>query len=204
MDIDIKAIVYGKNVVEFVTVANEYCTFVENAADFEKTVFVDKSLKILSLLYLKALLLPSIESGNDEDVEKFVTEFDWQIVKNGIASVLADSDAYVDNFDQFMNETPEPVRCNISENMADIFQDLKDFLEIYKLGNEDISYEALFICNTTFADYWGFKLTNAMKMLHLIKFAPQSENEGEQKSEQVRKTDAWFISKAQQDYNQHD
>ena len=47
-------IVYSRNVVEFVTVANEYCTFVEHNAKLSRREFVDKTQKLFPLLYLKA------------------------------------------------------------------------------------------------------------------------------------------------------
>ena len=132
MDKPLKEIVYSSNVVEFVTVANEYCAYVERTTEFTSENFINKSLKLISLLYLKASLLPELEQINEEGNEKFVTEFDWQFIKNGIETLLGDKDKYLDFFDSEMNETPEPVTASIAENLSDIYQDLKDFLEIYK------------------------------------------------------------------------
>ena len=43
-------IVYSKNVIEFVTVAAETCLFLEHAAEFPRTDFIQKSIKILPLV----------------------------------------------------------------------------------------------------------------------------------------------------------
>lgn len=202
-----KSIVYSKNVVEFVTVANEYCGFLENAAGFNKDVFVEKSLKIIALLYLKASMLPIVEVDEDEDVESFVTEFDWKLIKNGIFAVLGDNDLYLDYFDEKMNETHEPVTCHISENLADTYQDLKDFIEIYKLANEDVSLIALNKCILAFAEHWGYKLLASVKILHILNFlGPENESENSNSIISDKKTNnkGWFISKAQQDYKNND
>ena len=49
-------VIFDKNTVEFVTVAAEYCGFLERARDMKRYDFVDTALKILPLLYLKATL----------------------------------------------------------------------------------------------------------------------------------------------------
>ena len=50
--------IYERNTLEFVTVALEFCTFVETAGERELFDFMDKAVKLLPLLYLKATLLP--------------------------------------------------------------------------------------------------------------------------------------------------
>lgn len=200
MDQDIKQFVYSKNVVEFVTVANEYCNFVENAPDHEKPAYIDKLLKILSLLYLKASVLPVFEEIDDEN-EKFVTELDWQLIKNGNEAVLSESDLYLDFFDQEMHELPEPATSSLSENIADIYQDLKDMIEIYKLGNEELSYMAIQTCSVNFKDFWGFKVVNSLRMLHILNY---SGNVKLYNLDTQKNKDKWFLSKAQQDFQEHD
>ncbi|KAB4198372.1 DUF5063 domain-containing protein, partial [Bacteroides uniformis] len=47
-------VIFDRNTVEFVTVAAEFCKFLEQAEGVKRSAFVDTSLKILPLLYLKA------------------------------------------------------------------------------------------------------------------------------------------------------
>ena len=204
MENEINALVYSKNVVEFVTVANEYCAFVENATDLDNQSLIQKLPKILALLYLKASILPIPSVELEDDNEKFVSELDWQIAKNGIEALLDESDVYLDFFDQDMNELPEPVAGSISENTADIYQDLKDLLEIYKLGNEELSFVAINTCNINFREFWGFKLVTTLKMLHILNFSKQGVENKLHKLNTQRDKDQWFLSKAQQDFQQND
>ena len=44
--------IFDKNVIEFVTVAAEFCAFLERAEGMKRKAFVDTTLKILPLLYL--------------------------------------------------------------------------------------------------------------------------------------------------------
>jgi hypothetical protein len=206
MEEELNKIVYSKNTIEFVTVAKEFCTFVENATELDGKTFVDKTLKLLSLLYLKALLLPNAEQLNEEGNEKFVTEFDWQFIKNGIASILDEKDTYLDFFDSEMNETPEPVTSSISENLADVYQDLKDFLEIYKLGNDNLSNDAIFECTENFKNFWGYRIVNTIRILHLINFYPVFDEQSIDilKTHAKRNSKDWFISQAQNDFQSNE
>jgi hypothetical protein len=196
----LKEIVYSKNVVEFVTVANEYCAFLEKVSEHDKPALIDKSLKLLSLLYLKVLLLPEVEQINEEVNEKFVTEFDWQFIKNGVQSILDNDDIYLDFFDAEMNETPEPATSSISENLADIYQDLKDFLEIYKLGVDELSNDAILDCCISFKEYWGFRAVNSIRILHNLQYVQKADGSGTINPTIKRNTKDWFISKAQEGF----
>ena len=54
---DKKTIVYSRNTVEFVTVAAEFCAYLEQSEGRKCRDFTDTVLKLLPLLYLKAALL---------------------------------------------------------------------------------------------------------------------------------------------------
>lgn len=55
--------VYEQNTLEFVTVALEFCAFVEATEQIVYADFTDKATKLLPLLYLKAALLPRVKTG---------------------------------------------------------------------------------------------------------------------------------------------
>jgi len=68
------SIVYHHDVIEFVTVAVQFCVFMESAGEKSQGEFVSTSLKLLPLLYLKGLLLPKLETIDDIVLEQTVTE----------------------------------------------------------------------------------------------------------------------------------
>ena len=78
-------VIFDKNTVEFVTVAAEYCGFLERARDMKRYDFVDTALKILPLLYLKATLLPPCEPIGEDEPEIFVTEEDYELIRRTVA-----------------------------------------------------------------------------------------------------------------------
>ena len=79
---DKKTIVYSRNTVEFVTVAAEFCAYLEQSEGRKCRDFTDTVLKLLPLLYLKAALLEDIEGAEDFLPEAFVSEQDYQALKN--------------------------------------------------------------------------------------------------------------------------
>lgn len=91
-------IIFDKNTVEFVTVAAEFCGFLERVNETKRRTFVDTVLKLLPLLYLKASLLPQGERIDEFDPETFVTEGDYERVRCAIAALMGEKDDYLDVF----------------------------------------------------------------------------------------------------------
>ena len=120
-------VIFDRNVIEFVTVAAEFCGFLERAEGMKRDKFVDTSLKILPLLYLKASLLPECEMMSDEYPENYVTEETYEILRMNIASVLTEKDDYLEVFLPDMAYSDTPLAAFVSENVADIYQEIKDF-----------------------------------------------------------------------------
>ncbi|MCD8495270.1 MAG: DUF5063 domain-containing protein [Bacteroides graminisolvens] len=176
-------VIFDRNVIEFVTVAAEFCGFLERAEGMKRDKFVDTSLKILPLLYLKASLLPECEMMSDEYPENYVTEETYEILRMNIASVLTEKDDYLEVFLPDMAYSDTPIKKCISEDLADIYQDIKDFIFIFQLGLNETMNDSLVICKENFGNIWGQKLVNTLRALHDVKYNT-SPFEDEEKSEE--------------------
>jgi hypothetical protein len=164
-------IVYSKNVIEFVTVAAETCLFLEHTAELIRTDFIQKSVKILPLLYLKALLIEIPETVFDEVPVHFVSEDDYLFVREQVEQILGADDSYLEVFHPDMAISDTPIAAFVSENLADIYQELKDFAANYQLADTDIMNDALVACLEAFGEHWGQKLLNALRALHALRFS---------------------------------
>lgn len=169
--------IYERNTLEFVTVALEYCTFVEAAGNDGLFDFVDKATKLLPLLYLKASLLPEVEPEEDAEVEVSVTEDMYESVRLRIANLLGAQDPYLETFHQDMRYSDTPIAAFISENLADVYQDTGNFIALFREGNEDVMREALALCRANFREYWGQQLLNALKALHAVRYSGDEDLE---------------------------
>ena len=176
-------VIFDRNVIEFVTVAAEFCGFLERAEGMKRDKFVDTSLKILPLLYLKASLLPECEMMSDEYPENYVTEETYEILRMNIASVLTEKDDYLEVFLPDMAYSDTPIKKCISEDLDDIYQDMKDFIFIFQLGLNETMNDSLVICKENFGNIWGQKLVNTLRALHDVKYNT-SPFEDEEKSEE--------------------
>ena len=164
-------VIFERNSVEFVTVAAQYCAFMEDVQGMEREEFVDTVLKILPLLYVKALLLPEMELIDDgEELETYVTEETYALMNAQLADIMGDRDDYLDVFVEEMKYSDQPVTRYISEGLADIYQDIKDFIFVFKQGVNLNMHNALATCQENFRQYWGQKLVNTMRALHEVRF----------------------------------
>ena len=169
--------IFDKNVIEFVTLAAEFCAFLERAERMTRSTFVDTSLKILPLLYLKASMLPKCETIGDEAPETYVTEEIYEILRINLSGLMGDKDDYLDVFVQDMVYSDQPIKKSISEDLADIYQDIKDFIFVFQLGLNETMNDSLAICQENFGTLWGQKLVNTLRALHDVKYNQLEEEE---------------------------
>lgn len=184
--------IYSKNVIEFVTVVAESCLFLENCGELSKEDFVIKSIKILPLLYLKTALLDKNQVETDDIAERFVTEEDYLYIKQQLETILGTDDAFLDTFHPDMQYSDTPIAAFISENLADIYQELKDLAANYQIGEESIMESALVACLQAFEEHWGQKLLNALRALHAVRYNDhfgEKEEDNQFNNEDYRKLD---------------
>lgn len=166
------SIIYSKEVIEFTTVAVEYCIFLEK---FENTIsqeeFIDRLSKMLPLLYLKVQFLPQLEDDDDYGfLESPVSQSDYDFIEQRCAKVLGAKDDYLEVFDGNIDFSETPVIAHMSENLADIYQCLRNFAAIFERGVEEHMEEALYECVENFKEYWGQTLTNVLRAIHSVKY----------------------------------
>ena len=165
---DTNQIVYDKSVIDFVTVAVECCVFLEQEELLPRTEWIDKMLKILPLLYLKASLLPVTHVIDESPPATFVREEDYSRVAAKVAELMGEEDVYLDVFVEDMKYSDRPVSGFVSENIADIYQDLRNFVSVYQFELTDQMNDALAVCRENFYLFWGQKLVNVLRPLHAL------------------------------------
>jgi hypothetical protein len=175
--------VYAKNTIEFVAVAKSFCDFMDQLESIDKQQFLDTMIRLLPLLYLKASLLPQNELLTDDPQESFAAEDQYAILSQTISDILGVDDAYLEVFHSDIQYTDTPVAAFISENMADIWQDLFNFISVFRLGYDETMNDSLYVCRTNFEQFWGQSLVNVLRALHNCKYAaPADEELGEELS----------------------
>ncbi len=189
-------VVYSRNVMEFVTVANEYCTLIESAPNYSRFEFVTIITRVLPLIYLKASLLPLVEQELDDSIEKSVDEMSYLLVREALNSKFGRFSDYLEVFTEDMKHSDTTVIAFIPEDLTDIYQDLKDFVEAYRLGVTEIMNDALADLVTNFREFWGQRLVNTLRALHSLLYSEDGlgddDEEQEEDAPQKKKNNNWL------------
>jgi hypothetical protein len=195
-----------KTVQQFAEDAGNYCILLENATNFSKKDLLQKLNVLLPSLYNHLLHLKNT-SLNSEDTytEKFVSEDDWQKIHNTLILKTGQHNEYLEVFDPTMQEQDGPVTKSIAEDLSDIYQDLKDFITAYNLGNIESIKLAISECILNFSNYWGQKTVNLLRAIHNLCFGDydlsDESNEIPQEGEELEDIDTndWLITKKMRD-----
>ena len=159
--------VYSKNVMEMLTVANDFCLTLSKTETTQKENLINYLQKVCPLLYLKGSLMPDIEIKNPEANERFFTEEEWESLFNMLRNKFGKDDEYW-IIDIAANHN-DPVKASLAESLTDIFQEMKDFLTLYQKNSLDAKENAVFELKTSFEKRWGMILLNAHRQLHFLK-----------------------------------
>ena len=129
------------------------------------------------IVNLHPALLPKYEIlDNDYYAEDFVTEENYDIVRANISIVMGEKDDYLDVFMEDMKYSETPILATVSENLADIYQELKNFVMAYKNAtNEGLMMNALAEVKEGFQFSWGQKLVNVQRALHEVRYSEEDE-----------------------------
>jgi hypothetical protein len=87
--------------------------------------------------------------------------------------------------------------------MADIYQDVKDFLLLYQTGTGEVMNDAVWECRMNFENFWGQKLVNSMRAIHKFIYSGEEIGKVERKddtNDENRNTTDWFITRRQKDF----
>lgn len=167
--------VFSKGVIEFLTVANEYCLFTEKTEQYTKEDIILYYVKICPLLYIKGILLPQLEENESEITERYVNEENWEIVFQSLKRKIGEEDIFWD-IDHDHSNDKIIRKLSISEHIADVYQDLKDFIMLYQKNTLAAKENAVAECNRLFETHWGDKIIRIQKALHEIIFHDHSDD----------------------------
>jgi hypothetical protein len=164
--------------IEFITVGLAYCTSLETEIPDNTNTYIATLSKILPLLYVKTSLVETNDADMYEEVEKFVTEHDYVYMREKLASIFGSHDNYLD----ISEEVDTPIMQSISEDLADVYQDVKDVVMNAKMGSPEVVAMAINECITNFQHYWGQKLLNALKQIHKLVYSAEIDETMEEPS----------------------
>lgn len=159
-------IIKSKGVIEVVAVASEYCLFIDKMDQYEYAESLPFLQKILPALYLKGALFPTIEIDDNSADERFITEEEYELMRFRLSQYLGDKDFF--STVDLMSGDVESKPIALSELLADIYTDLKDFLLLYAKETLNAKANAVADCYYYFHKNWGMRLAMALPYIHLL------------------------------------
>jgi hypothetical protein len=165
-DFSVHNYVYSSEMLEFVRAANECCAFLEQLKGTEGRFFITESVKHFSAVYSTFLDTGDTEPVFESSTEPTVTEQQWSALFQKIGMILGSYNDILRIAAEDEYDRSEVVNHTISEDVADVYQELKDFSSIYSRGMEELMNDAAWELKERFVEQWGTKLLRALQALH--------------------------------------
>jgi hypothetical protein len=167
--------VISRVVLELITVANEYRQFLNKAEEYSAAELLGFLQKISPLIYLKSALLPTVAITDENSVEHFVTEEEWESLFNILRQKFDDKDQfyYVDLQEKSHQDA---ITGSLAECYTDIYQDLCDFILLYQKPLHSHKENAVAECKRLFETRYGYKLIIGQAAIHNILFPVENQD----------------------------
>jgi hypothetical protein len=160
--------VYSPEMVALVSAASQCCSFLEQVKETDGRGFITASVRHLSAVYAEMLRIGETEPVFESAGEPTVTEQDWSAVYQGVAMILGTHNEILRPAEENEVDRSELVPHTISEDLADVYQELKDFTSIYGRGMEELMNDAAWELKERFEEHWGKKLLRSLSALHQL------------------------------------
>ena len=151
----------------FVNLCRRYFEYLEKMPDKKISNFWLEQLHLLPEIYAGIFRLPQIDARYSSDVEKFVTERDYNKTFIDLVTYIGALDKFTDFSDMSHPGAVKVVEASLSEMLTDIYQELKDFVLLYETGTLENMNDAIADCLDTFGRYWSVKLLSATRIIHV-------------------------------------
>ena len=153
------------NSLAFIALANEYCSAIEKAPEFDKPDFLVQMLKLLPRIYISASDINIKESSEEYYIEPYLDEDVYNNVRSNIAALMTEDDVFLETFEEDMKYSDTPVSASISE---DIYQELYNLVASVRDVESEAIHSILITCKEDFTQFWGQTLCNVLRALHSV------------------------------------
>ncbi|MDE5585382.1 MAG: DUF5063 domain-containing protein [Muribaculaceae bacterium] len=158
--------------INLVALCAEYCSTVESCLDADAKEITDILLGQLPRIYYEFHDIDAGESVSLEEwgvgVSEHLDEDQYESVRMQLATAFGEDDSYLETFEKDMKYSDTPIATTISENLADIYQPLYDFVVETRESEGENLEEAYRACKESFREYWSQTLCNVLRALNAI------------------------------------
>ncbi|TWT56291.1 DUF5063 domain-containing protein [Allorhodopirellula solitaria] len=151
----------------FAVLASSYCTLIEQHDTYTTEEFITRTRAILPQLYHCALGLPDIET-TDEDVARNISHDEWSVMFTSLQRKLGINDHYWEIYDPLELDHDQPVAASLSDDLADIWRDLKTGLPSWADCSDTIRKQIVWDWHFSFHHHWSDHAVDALRAINWI------------------------------------
>lgn len=155
-------------VKEFTVVAADFCQLMEQASKKRTGELFSSLQQFLPELYLKASRLPKPKYCYEEEQKRFVKEDDYARIHDALQKKIELVNGIARMTSGNRPDQREMLSFVMAENLADIYEELKNFGMLYEVGISQAMNDAVWICRTSFEQGLGLKLIEGLRILHTV------------------------------------
>jgi hypothetical protein len=158
------------DVLVLIRLCNEYCQILEKADKLPLHELFDKACESLMAVYQKTFVITRFKTRYESEPQKFLAEKQYNKVRKTLMELLDKRDSYNEILDPNHPKGNNIFQASLSEDLTDIYQDFYDFVQWYSLGTFESINDSQIEFLTNFEKYWGVKLLNALRTMHVIRY----------------------------------
>ena len=151
----------------FAELATSYCTLIDKHGDYSAEELITRVRDFLPLLYYRALQLPQVESV-DEEPDQAISHDEWSALFNSLKQKLGVNDHYWAIYAPIKLEHDIPIAASLSDDLADIWRDLKDGASRWTEASEGIRDQIVWSWHFSFHYHWSDHAVDALRAIHWL------------------------------------
>lgn len=109
-----------------------------------------------------------MEETSFSELQRYVTEASYEIQRRNVGMLTDQYDEYIEVKQEEDGQYTDEYVAYISEDLADVYQDLKDMIANFQSADINIMNDALSDCMDNFKSFWGLRLLNALRAMHNV------------------------------------
>ncbi len=153
-----------------VNLCSQYCKILDKSEKDEIGDFLEKTAFKLMEIYKQTFKINRFQTRYESEAEKFLTEKQYNKLLKKLKEFFGKRDTYNEIIDPNKPASQSVFQASLAEDLTDIYQDFYDFAEWYSLGTLESINDSVIECLNNFEKYWGIKLLNALRAIHMIRY----------------------------------
>ncbi len=161
-------------IMNFVKTAGRFCELLEQASQKRTGELIHEIQELLPEIYTKGARLPLPRYCYDEEPTTFVKEDDYAMIHTALQEKFELFTGITGMSPGTLPNQHELVSFGLAEGIADIYEELKNFVKLYEIGLPQTSNDSVWFCRKSFENRLGPGIIDSLKSLHSLIYSKNS------------------------------